>query len=235
MTGFSQSLRMKKAAGLIPVIPDIKLVSPKEGRLFAGRSPVDAASLMDKIGAPAISVVTESKEFGGSMKLLEDVVSAISVPVLRKDFIKNEDDIRLTKDCGAVAVLLICACLTERKLRALYDAALGLSLEPLVEVHTREELGLAVGLNAKLIGINNRDILGLEKDDGSVSRTQDLAALAPKDALLISESGIQTPEDARTAIAAGAEAVLIGTAIWKSEDICRFYRTMCGEESGGSE
>ncbi|MGE5580193.1 MAG: indole-3-glycerol-phosphate synthase [Bacillota bacterium] len=231
MLGFSESLKRKKATGLVPVIPDIKIRSPKEGDLFHGRSPVDAARLMERIGAPAISVVTESRNFGGSMRLLEDVVSGVSVPVLRKDFIQDEDDVRRTRDSGAAAILLICACLPEQRMRRLYDAAIRLSLEPLVEVHTGEEMELARRLGAKLIGINNRDILALEKDDGSVSTTQALAVSAPGDALLISESGIETPEQARAAIRAGAGAVLVGTAIWKARMPGEFYRSLCGEKN----
>ena len=209
------------------MIPDIKLISPKEGPLFPGRDPVEAARQMGALGAPAISVVTEQKHFGGSMELLMDIVAAVSVPVLRKDFITCEDDLRRTKDAGAAAVLLICACLDMDQLERLYRGALALSLEPLVEARSRDELMWAGALGAKLIGINNRDILTLEKDGGSVSRTQALAACAPKDALLISESGIRTPQEAGAAIRAGAGAVLVGTAIWKSADIGAFYEAMC--------
>jgi indole-3-glycerol phosphate synthase len=235
MLRFSQSLKQKKTSGLISVIPDIKLFSPKEGNLFHGRDPVKTARQMEKLGAPAISVVTEPKNFGGSMKLLENVVAAVSIPVLRKDFITDEDELRRTKDSGAAAVLLICACLSADKLKKLYDMALCLSLEPLVEVCTRDELILASNLGAKLIGINNRDILFLERDEGSVFRTLELAVFVPQDVLFISESGIGTPEQARTAIEAGASAVLVGTAIWKASDIRRFYEAMCRGESGKEE
>lgn len=235
MFRFSQSLKQKKVGGFIAVIPDIKLISPKEGNLFHGRDPVETAVQMEALGAPAISVVTEPKNFGGSMKLLEKVVSAVSVPVLRKDFIADADDLRRTKDSGAAAVLLISACLSADKLKKLYDMALRLLLEPLVEIRTREELILAGNLGAKLIGINNRDILSLERDEGSVSRTRELAAFVPKDAFFISESGIKTPEQARAAIQAGAGAVLVGTAIWKAGDIRRFYGAMCRGASGKEE
>jgi len=231
MIEFCQSLQKKKAAGLIPVIPDIKLISPQEGNLFQGRCPVNAAMQMERLGAPAISVVTEQKNFGGSMQLLADVASAVSLPVLRKDFITEEDDLYRTKESGGAAILLICACLSEEKLKKLYDAALLLTLEPLVEVHTKQELAFAVSLGAKLIGINNRDILALEKDDGSVAHTLELAALAPEDVFLISESSIVMPEQAKAAMLAGAGAVLVGTAIWQAKDICAFYQAMCRGES----
>jgi indole-3-glycerol phosphate synthase len=235
MLGFCQSLRHKKSAGLIPVIPDIKIISPKEGNLFKDMNPIDAAILLENLGAPAISVVTEQKHFGGSTELLEDVASAVSIPVLRKDFITEEEDVYRTKDCGATAILLICGLLSEERLEKLYDVALRLSLEPLIEAHTKEELALAGSLGAELIGINNRDILNLEMDDGSVSRTQKLAAFVPKGALFVSESGIRTPEEAKAAIQAGAGAVLVGTAIWLSGDACKFYTEMCRGESEENE
>ncbi|MPM14817.1 Indole-3-glycerol phosphate synthase [bioreactor metagenome] len=235
MTGFRESLQRKKASGFIPVIPDIKLISPKEGHLFRDRGPVSTAVRMEELGAPAISVVTEPKEFGGSMKLLLDIVSAVSVPVLRKDFITDEDDLKRTKDCGASAVLLICACLTKEKLRELYEASLLLSLEPLVEAHTKEALLLADSLGAKLVGINNRDILSLERDGGGVSLTRELASFVPEGALLVSESGIETPGQAKAAILAGAGAVLVGTALWKSENFDEFYEELCRGESKQSD
>ncbi|MEG3069635.1 MAG: hypothetical protein RQM92_01125 [Candidatus Syntrophopropionicum ammoniitolerans] len=150
MKGLRESLEQKLAGGSIPIIPDIKIRSPKEGNLFLNITPLEAAQLMEKLGAPAISVVSEQKYFGGSLQLLEEVALAVSLPVLRKDFIKEENDLYRTKNCGATAVLLICACLSEKRLRMLYDLAIGLSLEPLVEVHTRDELALAdsIGLKA---------------------------------------------------------------------------------------
>ena len=227
MTSFYQSLSAKKSSGAIPVIPDIKLISPKEGDLLQGRSPVAAARLFEQLGAPAISVVTEPHDFGGSLELLSSITAAVSIPVLRKDFITCEDDLRQTRDHGAAAILLICSCLKTEQLLDLYHAALRLGLEPLVETHTEAELRLAARLQPQLVGINNRDILTLEKDDGTVSTTARLAALAPVDALLISESGIATPEQARTAIDCGADAVLVGTALWQAPDLAAFYQQLC--------
>lgn len=227
MNKFSESLLKRKEKGFIPVVPDIKLISPKEGGLLSGRDPVYMAKLFESIGAPALSVVTEEKEFGGSVALLEKVAAAVSVPVLRKDFITCEEEIYRTKEAGASAVLLICACMDKETLFHLYDTAVKVSLEPLVEAHTEEELGFASELGARLVGINNRDILTLERDGGNVSRTKELALYAPKNALIISESGIETPKDAREAVSSGADAVLVGTAIWKAKDTQAFYLKMC--------
>ena len=117
------------------------------------------------------------------------------------------------------------------KLEKLYESALRLGLEPLVEVHTAEEMELAAALvapgasGARLIGINNRDILRLERDDGNSARTAALAAHAPAGSLIISESGIMSPEDAIAAAAAGANALLIGTALWQASNLERAYRS----------
>lgn len=222
-TKFSGALTARKQAGFIPVIPDIKCISPKEGDLLRGRDPVEAAKLLADAGAPALSVVTEPKNFGGSMELLERIAVATKLPTLRKDFITSVEDVKLTKACGAEAILLICATQPLPLLIKLYEEALKIGLEPLVEAHTKEELLLAGKIGAKLVGINNRNILTLEKDDGTVAATALLAAYKPKAALLISESSIQTPAQAQAAVRAGADAVLIGTAIWQAENMRECY------------
>lgn len=226
MRGFLESLAQVKRKGILPVIPDFKRISPKEGDLFGSRDPVECAGVMRAAGAPVLSVVTEKTQFGGSLTFLEEIVKAGQLPVLRKDFIRSRADLLETRDCGAGAVLLIAACLEEQALTELYLQALELGLEPLVEAHTPEELALARSLGAKLVGINNRDIRELELDDGTVDTTSRLAQLKPKESFLISESGILSPRDAARAVLSGADAVLVGTAIWKAGDPALFYRQL---------
>ena len=131
-------------------------------------------------------------------------------------------------------MLLICACLGPGELERLYRAALSCGLEPLVETHTQEEMRRAAALGAQLVGVNNRDILALEKDGGTVATTARLAAGRPAGALLISESGIETPADVRAACRAGAQAVLVGTAIWRAGDPVAAYHALAraGEGAG---
>lgn len=226
MKGFLESLVQVTRTGLLPVIPDFKRISPKDGDLFGSRDPVQCAALMQAAGAPALSVVTEETHFGGSLELLEDIAGAVPLPVLRKDFIRSGEDLKETRECGASAVLLIAACLEPQKLTELYHQALELGLEPLVEAHTPQELGQAQTLGAKLVGINNRNILRLELDGGTVETTGALAHLKPQGSFLISESGILTPQDAAAAAASGADAVLVGTAIWKAGDPVLCYRQL---------
>ena len=220
---FADAVRKKKLSGQVPVIPDIKCVSPKEGDLLRGRDPVEVAGLLASLGAPAISVVTEPKEFGGSLALLEKVSQRTGLPILRKDFVTTTDDLKQSLEYGASAILLMCAVQPEPLLSVLYEEALRLGLEPLVETHTEEEMLLARKLGAKLIGINNKNILELERDDGTVALTSVLAGSAPSDAVLISESSIASVADVRAAIEAGADAVLVGTAIWQADCMEEFY------------
>ena len=210
------------------IIPDIKCFSPKEGDLLKGRNPVELAKQLVNAGAPLLTVVTEEKEFKGSLKLLSEIVAATKgkVPVIRKDFIKTREDLIETKNAGAKGVLLMYSCLGREKLSKLYYQATELGLIPLVEIHNEEELAFAAELGAKLIGINNRDILQLERDDGGVENTLRLIKKAPKDAFIISESSFKKREDIAVAMEAGAAAVLVGTAILSAEDAVAEYKRL---------
>ncbi len=231
MSAFLDALLRRAAAGFVPVIPDFKLISPAEGPLFAGRDPVAAAKAIAAAGAPVLSVVTEREHFGGSPELLGEIAAAAGVPVLRKDFIRSEEDVEETAAWGASAVLLICASMPEELLRRCCAAALDLGLEPLAEAHTAAELRFAASLGCPLLGVNNRDILALEKDGGTVARTEELAARKPPGAFLISESGLRSPADVRRAVRSGADGVLVGTAVWRAEDPCAFYDALSRAEA----
>jgi len=223
---FSRAIIRENARGFAAVIPDIKCVSPKHGDLLRGRDPVETARLLVDCGAPVLSVVTERKNFGGSLTLLRDIAQATGVPVLAKDFFASEAAIEEAGAMGASAVLLICATTKSDLLARLYNHAQTLGLEPLVEVCSVEEMQFARQLGAQLVGINNRNIATLELDSGGVSRTAELAGLAPENALLISESGIVLPEDAILAVAARASAVLVGTALWQADDMAAAYQAL---------
>ena len=226
-TIFSEKITQRKEKAGIPIIPDIKFISPKDGDLMRGRDPEEIALLLEALGAPALSVVTEEENFGGSIALLQRLANKVTIPILRKDFINSKDDLKRTVDSGASAILLMCAVQPEKLLTELYEQALFIGLEPLVEAHTKEELLFVNKLGAKLVGINNKNILELEKDNGMVATTSTLAQFAPKDAILISESSIASHTQAHCAIEAGADAVLIGTAILQAENISNAYNTIC--------
>jgi len=217
---FSDNILYAAERGKLPLAADIKPVSPRDGQLVSGRDPVSLARILEEAGVCALSVVTESAHFGGSMELLRQVVGAVSLPVLRKDFITSVGQIDETLDAGAAAVLLTLSTIPEVAVPGLYQRAVSLGLEPLVEVHTASELGFALGLEPRpaIIGINNRDITALEKDDGDVQVTEMLAPHVPEGIAILSESSILAPDDANRAFAAGAHCVLVGTAILQAED-----------------
>ena len=223
MNRFTQAITLENAAGRVAVIPDIKCRSPKAGDLTRRRDSVAAAQAFVAAGAPLLSVVTEPEHFGGSPDLLRAVVEATGVPVLRKDFITTRAEVRRTADLGAEAVLLIAALMDDVTLARLAEEAAACGLTPLVEVATAAELDRAVGLEARLIGINNRDITALERDDGGPERTAALAGGVPLGTLLVSESGIDSPAAAASAVAAGADAILVGTALWQAPDLATAY------------
>lgn len=217
---FTGALREARARGQVAVIPDLKVRSPKEGELIRDRDPVELARAFEAAGAPVLSVVTEEKTFGGSLTMLAQVAESVRVPVLRKDFIRDRNDLEETAQAGASAVLLIVAHLRRDQLASLHAAAHDLGLETLIEVHTEAELEMVLDLNLELdaLGVNNRDIVQFETDAGTVATTERLAAMVPKTTLLISESGIMSVDDVRRAVEAGATAVLVGTALLQAED-----------------
>ncbi len=228
---FLEALRSRKQAGGTPVIPDIKCFSPKDGDLLCGRDPVLLAEELERAGACALSVVTEETEFRGSLRLLREVCSRVQIPVLRKDFLETAADLEETRAAGASAVLLMYSCLGKEKLTELYGEALRLGLIPFVETHTEQHLTWAAELGAELVGINDRDILRLERDDGDVSHAAGLLHAAPEKAFLVVESGIRNGEDVRSVVRRRADAVLVGTAILREKDPAAAYRAMtrpCG-------
>jgi len=223
---FSSAIMSENEGGFTAVIPDIKCISPKEGDLLQGRDPVDIAKYLVSLGAPVLSVVTEGEQFGGSPELLCNIVKNTGVPVLRKDFITTEKQLLETAKLGAAAVLLICTITDEKNLYILYEKAIKLGLEPFVEVCTHKEMLFAKKLDAKLIGINNRNIVTLELDNGNPSRTAALASDIPSGTLLVSESGILSSDDAKLAVSAGANAILVGTALWQARDMGAMYQSL---------
>lgn len=213
-------------SGKIPVIPDIKCKSPGEGDLMSGRNPVELAVRLAEAGAPVLSVVTEAEHYGGSPELLREIALATGLPVLRKDFIKSSQQLEESAESGASAVLLISSILKTDQLVALIKEALSLGLEPLVETHNEAELRAIQHMNLSFVGVNNRNILEWETDDGTVSTTEQLAAFLPERAFVLSESSIASPSDVERAVRAGAHGVLVGTAILKAEDPAEMYRRL---------
>lgn len=224
----TQALWKRYHSGRVPVIPDIKCKSPGEGGLINGIAPAELAAALEKAGAPVISVVTEAEHYGGSCELFRAIRKRVSVPLLRKDFIRSVEQLEESAAIGAGGVLLIASMLDKALLFRLAEEAVSLGIEPLIETHSREQIAVASELMPTFLGINNRDISVWETDSGNVGMTEQLAPIAYKGALLLSESSLSTPEDVRRAAAAGAHAVLVGTSILRARDPVDMYRLLSG-------
>jgi indole-3-glycerol phosphate synthase len=198
----------------LAVIAEIKKASPSAGVISDSFEPAEIAKNYERDGAKAISVLTDRQFFQGALKHLADVRSAVSLPLLRKDFILDEIQIAESVANGADAILLIVAALEQTQLGDLLQAAKKQHLDALVEVHTREELHRALEARAKIIGINNRNLATFDVD---LAVTEELCREVPDEIVLVSESGIKTPRDAAKVKACGVDAVLVGEALMRNE------------------
>ena len=193
------------AAGRVPVIAEIKPTSPTTDGTRED-DPVELAESMVAGGAAALSVLTEPDHFGGSVETLRRVRAAVDVPVLRKDFLVDEAQL----DAAESDVVLLIARFVGDGLSSLLAAARDRGFQVLVEVHDREELTAAVEAGATYVGVNNRDLARLVVD---LETFESVAPDAPEDVTLVAESGISTPADVRRMREAGADALLVGSAI----------------------
>jgi indole-3-glycerol phosphate synthase len=217
---FISAVADAKADGRVPVIAEVKPASP--GRTFRDIPPSTAAELaweMEEAGAVAVSVLTEPGVFRGSLENLDAVRKKVFLPVLRKDFIID----RVQLDESESDLVLLIAGILEEQLGAFVELALEKGFEPLVEVHNRKELSSALETSARIIGINNRDLETLKIN---LETSEELAPLILEydldhgtRHLIISESGMNSAEDVRRVIQAGADAVLIGSALMESTSV----------------
>jgi indole-3-glycerol phosphate synthase len=191
----------------INIIAECKRRSPSRGVLRAAYEPVAIASGYERAGAAAISVLTEPGFFDGAQAHLEAVRAAVSIPLLRKDFMVDEYQLLEARAAGADAILLIVAALDDRSLAALARATADLGMAALVEVHDTTECARAIDAGATIIGVNNRNLRTLEVD---LNASHDVAAMLPAGVIGISESGLKTPADLNTMKGLGYKAFLMG-------------------------
>lgn len=221
--GFASAInRGSESLGLIA---EVKKASPSVGSIVEEFDPVAIAQNYERAGAHAISVLTDERFFQGHLRYMTQVRSAIGLPVLRKDFILHEAQIFEAICAGADAILLIVAALEDEALAALHQTALDFQLDVLVEVHSLKELERALAIDAKIIGINNRNLSTFEVDLGT---TEQLAEEVPEDVILVSESGIKTGEDSRRLLEAGANALLVGETLMRSSDVSTKIQELLG-------
>ena len=217
----------------INIIAEFKRRSPSKGEIRRDADPEITTRAYESAGAAAVSVLTEEDYFGGSLYDLQAVGRAVSVPILRKDFIFDEYQVYESAAAGADAVLLIVAVLDDDplvRLRRITEDELGMTA--LVEVHSADEMKRAAACGARVIGVNNRDLQTFEV---SLESSLYLAPLAPKGAVLISESGIESAEDIRRLRSVGYRAFLIGESLMRADDPGDALRSLTHTRKGAKE
>jgi indole-3-glycerol phosphate synthase len=213
----------------VSLIAEVKRASPSQGALRLDLDPVSQARAYASAGASAVSVLTDEKYFRGSVDDLVAVREAVGAPLLRKEFIVEEYQLWESRAAGADAVLLIVAALDQQQLSDLAQAARGIGLATLVEVHTAGELERAVALGARVIGVNNRDLQSLQT---SLAPSLGLLPLVPAGPVAVSESGINTSADVERVVKAGAHAILVGEALVRAPDVEGKVRELLLERAG---
>lgn len=220
--GFESALRTTTGMGLIA---EVKKASPSQGLIRGDFDPLAVADAYARAGATCLSVLTDEKYFQGSPENLRRVRSTVTLPLLRKDFIADPYQIFEARLWGADAILLIVAGLDDVSLSELLAQAKALTMDVLVEVHNEEEVERANALGAAMIGVNNRDLSTFQTD---LATTERVLPLIRREAVKVSESALSTHADVRRAEAAGADAVLIGTAFCAEPDIESKVRAVMG-------
>ena len=209
----------------INIIAEIKKASPSKGEINAAADVAAIAGAYARAGAAALSVLTESRFFLGAPEHLGDAKRAVAVPVLRKDFVLEEYQVYESRVLGADSILLIARILTSKDLATLIGVARSLHMEPLVEVHSEEEVDRAIECGAAVVGVNNRDLATMSV---SIENSLRLAPRLPEPLIKVSESGIETPLDIQRLRGAGYVAFLIGERLMREADPGAALRELAG-------
>jgi indole-3-glycerol phosphate synthase len=197
------------------VIAELKKASPSRGILRENYVPAALAASLEQAGTAALSVLTEEEFFSGSLGDLKEARKAVQIPVLRKDFIIDPWQVWEARAAGADAFLLIAAVLGDQALAELLELGRSLKMEPLVEVHTREELDRVIAAEACIIGVNNRDLRDFKV---RIETSLELIEAIPENCIAVSESGLRTHEDLARLRQAGFDAFLVGEHLMKEAD-----------------
>jgi indole-3-glycerol phosphate synthase len=223
--GFRQALAQAHAPGRLALIAEIKKASPSRGLIRADFDPAALAAAYQAGGAACLSVLTDGPSFQGDDADLAAARGAVALPCLRKDFLLDPWQVAESRALGADCILIILAMVDDSLAADLQAEARRFGMDVLVETHDEAELARAAALGADLVGVNNRDLRSIRVD---LSITQRLARQAPKNALLVTESGVFTPADAARLERSGAAAMLVGESLMRQTDVAGATRALLG-------
>ena len=228
MAGQNRSLKDALSKPGISVIAEIKMKSPSEGEIFPYADPAHIAKGYESAGAAAISVLTDQSFFGGSLDILKSVRDAVSIPVIRKDFIIDQKQISETIHYNGDAFLLIADALDQDSLQQLMNIGEMAGLEFLVEYHAEKHSEFIFGLNPEIVGINCRNLKTMATD---ITYFEKMISSLPSNSVKVAESGIHTSDDLEYVSDLGYDAALIGTSLMKTGNPEKALETLLGEIS----